>query len=132
MNTTDNYKLPLYEGADNPNLISGYNEAMRTLDTTVKENEVTLNAHAKNDEYVIEMTNKKAANGTAGQNKYGHVIITDKVVKTGELGFDPELGYVPSARLLSSVNNIAEQALLNTENLEQAKVLANGTLKVTG
>lgn len=35
MDYTSNYKLPLYQTTDNPDLISGYNEAMETIDDTV-------------------------------------------------------------------------------------------------
>lgn len=37
MTNTPNYKLPLYAESDAPNLIAGYNAAMTTIDTQMKE-----------------------------------------------------------------------------------------------
>lgn len=36
MQYTTNYNLPLYEGSDTPNLITGYNAAITALDTQLK------------------------------------------------------------------------------------------------
>lgn len=36
MKNTTNYNLPTYEGTDSPNLITGYNQAMTIIDTTMK------------------------------------------------------------------------------------------------
>lgn len=36
MASTDNYKLPLYSGTDVPDLLTVYNAAMQTIDTTLK------------------------------------------------------------------------------------------------
>lgn len=57
MNTTDNYKLPLYESKDNPNLIDGYNEGMLIVDRNMKQN----------SDYITSLNNQTysaLANGT--------------------------------------------------------------------
>lgn len=145
MNTTDNYKLPLYESADNPNLISGYNEAMRTLDTTVKENEDNLNTlKGDTDKSVEEINNtlnnhinveqneigERVANGIASQTNYGHVLVIDQWNVAQH--YMPEYGYVPSMMTFTRTANIAEEAYRGISRVAQAQVLANGTLKVTG
>lgn len=131
MNTTDNYKLPLYEGDDNPNLISGYNEAMKTLDATVKENKDTLNTSLETHKKVSTVvTGISEANGIATESNYGHVI----VVENWDLGhmYDPEFGYVPSLRQFITTSEKANEALRQLSNVVQmGRVLANGTLKVT-
>lgn len=38
MKATTNYNIPTYEETDNPDLIDGYNVAVTTIDTQLKEN----------------------------------------------------------------------------------------------
>lgn len=145
MNTTDNYKLPLYEGDDNPNLISGYNEAIKTLDATVKENEDTLNTlKGDTDKSVEEINNtlnthinveqneigETVANGIATQNNYGHVLVIDQWNVAQH--YMPEYGYVPSMMTFTRTADIAKEAYHGVSRVAQAQVLANGTLNVTG
>lgn len=119
MNSTANYSLPTYEGTDSPNLITGYNAAMATVDTQMKANADAASAadtKATNAASAAATADGKAvaAQNTANANASAISALDTRVDALEESNF------VPSA----------SDPSFNVSNLSGAKVTSNGIVYI--
>lgn len=101
MQQTTNYSLPTYQGTDVPNLITGYNVAVGTIDTQMK-----ANADAAAAAYTAAST----ADGKADTNASNITALGTRVSTLENGSFTPAAG----------------DANFDVSKLSGAKVTANG------
>lgn len=81
---TDNYSLPLYEGSDAPNLLDGYNAAMRTIDTEIKNANDAVSVLGTNveDKAPVDHAASTGKYGIGTNVLFGHVQLSDSHTST--------------------------------------------------
>lgn len=115
MQQTTNYSLPTYQGTDAPNLITGYNAAIGTIDTQMKANADAASAAstaAATASTAAQAADEKAvaAQTTANANASNITALTTRVSALESGSFAPS----------------ANDADFNVTNLAGAKVTSNG------
>ena len=119
MQQTTNYSLPTYQGTDSPNLITGYNAAMGTIDTQMKANADAASAAASaastaDGKAAAAQTTANTANGKADTNA------TNITALTGRVSALEEGSFVPAA----------DDADFDVTKLSGAKVTDNGIVYI--
>ena len=119
MQETTNYKLKTYQGTDAPNLLTGYNASMATIDTQMKVNATaaaTADGKAVAAQSAASTADEKAvaAQNTANQNAQA-ITALDARVDTLESG-----SFAPKST----------DHVFNVTNLAGAKVTENGIVYI--
>lgn len=119
MQQTSNYSLPTYQGTDSPNLITGYNAAVGTIDTQMKANAdaaaaASTAAAAADGKAVAAQTTANTANGKADTNATNISALTTRVSALENGSFAPS----------------ADDADFDVTKLAGAKVTDNGIVYI--
>ena len=99
MQQTTNYSLPTYQGTDSPNLLTGYNEAIGTIDTQMKANADAAAAAASaastaDGKAVAAQNTANTADGKADTNASNITALTTRVAALEGGSFAPAAGDV--------------------------------------
>lgn len=119
MQQTTNYSLPTYQGTDSPNLISGYNVAVGTIDTQMKANAdaaaaASTAAATADGKAVAAQTTANTANGKADTNATNITALDTRVSALENGSFEPS----------------ASDPSFSVTNLAGAKVTSNGIVYI--
>lgn len=119
MQQTTNYSLPTYQGTDAPNLLTGYNAAIGTIDTQMKANADAASAAASaastaDGKAVAAQTTANTANGKADTNASNITALSGRVSALETGSFTPAAG----------------DATFDVTKLAGAKVTANGIVYI--
>lgn len=115
MQQSTNYSLPKYQGTDSPNLLTGYNSAIDSIDTQMKANADAASAAASaastaDGKAVAAQSTANTANGKADTNASNITALTGRVATLENGSFSPAAG----------------DANFDVTKLSGAKVTANG------
>lgn len=119
MQQSTNYSLPKYQGTDSPNLLTGYNSAIDTIDTQMKANADAASAAASaastaDGKAVAAQTTANTANGKADTNASNITALDTRVSALEGGSFAPAAG----------------DATFDVTKLAGAKVTANGIVYI--
>lgn len=147
MNSTTNYSLPTYEGTDSPNLITGYNAAMATVDTQMKANADAASAadtkatnaasaasaadtKATNAASAASAADTKATNAaSAAATADGKAVAAQNTANANATAITALDGRVDALEESSFVPSSTDPSF-NVSNLSGAKVTSNGIVYI--
>lgn len=123
MQQTDNFSLPLYEANDAPNLLDGYNAAMRTIDTEIKNNADTISITSSNlaGKAPVDHATSTGTYGVGTNILFGHVQLSDAIDNTSNVSN----GVAATPYAVKSVYDDLNSIVQDHENMISAKAPIN-------